>query len=105
MMFYSNGVSPSGTLNVKTGCSPSIARSARAFRSLAGVFLFFVAFVLSVPPLLNAQVQNGTITGTVTDAKGSVIPGADVTLTQPATNLVFHGQTNNEGAYSFPQIL
>jgi hypothetical protein len=55
--------------------------------------------------MLHAQVQNGTIVGTVTDAKGAVIAEADVTVTQTETNLVLHGQSSAEGTYSFPQLL
>ena len=53
----------------------------------------------------NAQVQNGSISGLVTDATGSRVPDAAVTLVQQATNLQLHGQTNDEGLYAFPQLL
>lgn len=61
--------------------------------------------ILAVPKLIHAQVQNGTITGTVTDPKGAVVQGAAVTVTQTSTNLSMHGETNGEGIYSFPQLL
>lgn len=48
--------------------------------------------------------ENGTITGRVTDSTGAVIPGAAITVTQSATSLVLHGQTNAEGTYTFAQL-
>jgi hypothetical protein len=71
--------------------------------SIAVVLFLTLALLISSP--IVAQVQNGTITGTVTDPKSSVVSGAEVTLTQTATNLVLHGQTNSEGLYTFPQLL
>jgi hypothetical protein len=107
MMLYPNGVLPTGMHNAKAPvcAAPSHPRTISALRSLTGALLFLVALALSVPSALHAQVQNGTITGTVTDPASSVVPGADVTLTQTATNLVLHGQTNTEGLYIFPQML
>lgn len=73
---------------------------------IAGMPLALViAIMLFLPCTLHAQVQNGSISGTVTDSQGAVIPGATVTLTQPATGLVLHGHSNQVGLYSFPQLL
>lgn len=107
MIFCVSDTSPSGAHNRKTAFhdSPPYARILAIFRSLAGVFLVFFSMAVTTPPVLHAQVQNGSIEGTATDAKGAVIPGAAVTLTQTATNLVLHGQTNGEGIYSFQQLL
>jgi len=71
---------------------------------LAGALLLLAALSL-IPSALRAQVQNGTIVGTVVDQNGAVVPQADVTLTATDTNLVLRGQSNGEGAYSFPQLL
>ena len=92
------------------GCeSPGSLAGSRAMispvliRYCSLLLLVFAGLIL--PKALHAQVQNGTIVGTVSDAKGGVLEGADITLTQTATNLVLHGQSNAEGAYSFPQLL
>ncbi len=61
-----------------------------------------VMWTFSLPVF--AQVQNGTIAGTVTDPQGAVVPAANVTLTQAATGLMLHGQSNAQGLYSFPQL-
>src|ERR1017187_7494695 len=67
-------------------------------------FLFILAIAYLAPHVLVCQVQNGTITGTVADPTGSVVQGSNVTLTQKSTSLTFHGQTNNSGVYSLPQL-
>ena len=35
---------------------------------------------------LHAQAERGTISGTVTDAAGTAVPGSQVTVTHAATN-------------------
>ena len=74
----------------------------RRFGWLAACLLF--AFALAAPSLL-AQVQNGTIQGVVTDSAKAVLPNANVTVRQVATNLVFHDQTDGTGLYRLPQLL
>jgi hypothetical protein len=53
---------------------------------------------------LCAQVDQGTITGTVTDPSGAVIPNAQVTLTSTDTGLVLTSTTNQNGVYVFSPI-
>ena len=52
-----------------------------------------------------AQVQNGTITGTITDTSGALVPQAAVTVSSKATGLVAHGTSNKAGLYTFPQLV
>jgi hypothetical protein len=68
----------------------------------AAATVFCVA--LLTPRSIIAQVQNGTITGRVTDPTGAVVAGAVVTVTQPGTGLVMHGETNGDGTYIFSQL-
>ena len=46
-----------------------------------------------------------TVSGTVTDPNGAVIPGATVTVQNIETNVTAIATTNDEGAYSFPLLL
>lgn len=46
------------------------------------------------------QVGNGTITGTVTDPAGAVVPGATVEATNTETGVVFPAVTTNTGNYT-----
>ena len=57
----------------------------------------FPLLVLCVPALL-AQ-GTGSITGTVRDNTGAVVPKADVTLTDTGTKTTLHATTNAEGEY------
>src|SRR5256712_5492534 len=58
--------------------------------------------VLSVSPAL-AQ-TDGSISGVIRDASGAVIPGATVTVTNPATNQVRSAISNEAGVYNFPVL-
>jgi hypothetical protein len=70
-----------------------------------GLKVILICLLALMVPGLEAQVQNGTITGVITDAAGAVVPGASVTARQVATNLVLHDHTNGAGLYTFPQLL
>lgn len=56
--------------------------------------------------LFSAQAfsQNGTLTGTVTDASQGVLPGATVKVTNTATGIVQTYQTNAAGMYNAPGL-
>ena len=58
-----------------------------------------------IAPLLNGQAITQTIQGLVTDATGSVVPGATVTIRNLGTGVAQTTQTNETGNYSFPQVL
>src|SRR6202011_765171 len=50
--------------------------------------------------VLFAQSERGTITGTVADSTGAVVPKARVVVTNLATKLVSESQTNDAGDYT-----
>jgi len=51
-----------------------------------------------------AQVQNGQITGTVTDPSGAAIANAKVTVTNMGTNLSISTTTNSSGNYTVKEL-
>src|SRR5690348_8085672 len=51
-----------------------------------------------------AQVDTGTIVGTVTDQSGAVISGAKVTLTNLGTNAALSTTTAADGSYKFSPV-
>src|SRR3954462_9077206 len=52
-----------------------------------------------------AQVDRATITGTVTDSGGAVIPGATVTITNLATNVTITQPTTETGSYLLVNLI
>lgn len=68
------------------------------------IFLMTIALAFCATNLLHAQIDQGSISGTVTDTSGKVIPGAAVTLTSDQTNLAFTRQTSASGYYTFRPI-
>jgi len=75
---------------------------------LRKTFMFGVALVLCTffvgQPLLWAQKDTGTITGTVQDPSGAAIPKASITITNANTNVVFNTETDQTGAYMAPTL-
>ncbi len=53
---------------------------------------------------LFAQSERGTITGTVRDASGAVVPDAKVQLTNTQTGVNFTAPSNANGEYTVPQL-
>jgi hypothetical protein len=72
-------------------------------RAFLGMTAAFVLMLLCVTPL-RAQVDAGAILGTVTDASGSAIHGATVTLTNEGTNASLATTTGNDGGYKFTPV-
>ncbi len=70
-------------------------------RSFAALAIF--ALISGVLPL-QAQVDTGSITGTVTDPSGAVVSGAKVTLTNEGTGASLTVTTGNEGTYTFSPV-
>ena len=61
-----------------------------------------LVFALANALLCSAQVEQGAITGVVTDQSGASIAGAKLTLTNADTQVTITSQTNNQGNYGFP---
>jgi Carboxypeptidase regulatory-like domain/TonB dependent receptor len=51
-----------------------------------------------------AQLDRGTITGTITDATGAVIPGAKITIKNQATNTAWETVSTGSGDYTAPNL-
>jgi hypothetical protein len=51
-----------------------------------------------------AQTATGTITGTVTDSGGSVVPSAQIVVQDRATGLTYKAQAGQDGSYVVPYL-
>ncbi len=73
------------------------------FRSLV---TFFAAAMIAVFTVgVSAQEFRGTITGTVSDPNGAVVPGAKVTIKNVDTNVSTVVTTNDSGAYTVMSLV
>jgi len=67
---------------------------------LLTTLMFFGAFISTAWP----QTSRGTVTGTLKDPNGGVIPAASITLTNVDTNVSRTTTTNGEGFYRFDAV-
>jgi hypothetical protein len=67
----------------------------------SGVVLLLTLILSSVS---YAQIRSATITGTVRDSTGAVVPDADVVVTQQETGIVTTIKTTGAGIYTAPYL-
>jgi hypothetical protein len=75
-----------------------------AMRSALGAVALLAASLLAFPSLLLAQSATSSLHGTISDPKGLVVSGANVTLSNAATGFSRTTQTNGEGIYQFLEV-
>src|SRR5579875_1664917 len=69
-----------------------------------GRILSFTAFLLLGAAALLAQGDRGTITGTVSDPAGAVVPGASIQVRQLETGAVYQAGSSATGNYTLSQL-
>ena len=81
-------------------------RNMNSVRLRTHLLLILLGLALWLIPtrFMRAQVDQGTITGTVEDTTGADIPGAEVNLTNTDTGLVLQNKTDEHGMYTFSPI-
>jgi hypothetical protein len=67
--------------------------------------LFLTILMLLLPTPVRTQSSTASINGTVRDSSGSIIPAADVVLTNTQTNVERRTVTNDVGIYVFLNII
>ncbi len=72
-------------------------------RAAAALCLATLLAFASLAPLARAQ-ENATITGTITDSSGAVVPNASITLTNPSTGQSRQSISNTAGEYNFVNV-
>src|SRR2546428_410927 len=63
-------------------------------------FLFVISFTLAVL----GQLDRGSLTGTLTDSTGAVIPDTRVTVKNTATGAAYETRANSSGQYAMPNL-
>src|SRR5580698_8189123 len=64
----------------------------------------WVSLIVFLTALAFGQSERGTITGTVHDQSGALIPAANVTITNMATNVAVHVTSNDSGEFTIPNL-
>ena len=64
----------------------------------------WLVLLLFVPVLLLAQSDRWTITGTVADPTGAVVPWATLSLKNAETGAVYDSVTTETGNYTLPSL-
>ena len=72
------------------------------YRRAPGAVLF--ALSLFAVGLAYGQIRSATITGSVTDAAGAMVPRAQVTVTEQETAISYKTVTTESGAYTVPYL-
>ncbi|HEX3986956.1 MAG TPA: carboxypeptidase regulatory-like domain-containing protein [Acidobacteriaceae bacterium] len=72
-------------------------------RQITGSLTFLALVVLLVASASTAfgQAGRGSVSGTITDPSGAIVPGASVTLLNPATGVSLHAVASAAGLYTF----
>src|ERR1051325_235981 len=72
------------------------------------VLVAFLVLLLSasclLPTVVLGQSATATLSGTITDANGAVVPAASVTVLNPATGLQRQATTNDQGSFTIPLL-
>jgi hypothetical protein len=77
---------------------------AMRFRSGFGIGLLALTLSAVLSASASAQVDTGSITGTVKDQSGAIVPGATVTITHEGQGLTLTSVTREDGTYIFTPI-
>jgi len=91
-------------LNRWNQCKAALYFSQASSEGISLTILLIFILLWLTPPLVRAQVDQGTITGVVSDVQGAALPSAKVSLTDVDTGLQFATATNADGVYIFPPV-
>jgi len=93
-----------GVLDLLTGRGSSRYPWTRGKRGLIGLLRIVAATLLILPSPASAQTVTASLSGTVVDSSGAVIPGAQVSLVDEATGSKHVATANGGGHFSYTAI-
>src|SRR5436853_511805 len=93
-----------GVLDLVTGRGSSRYPWTRGKRGLIGLLRIVAATLLILPSPASAQTVTASLSGTVVDSSGAVIPGAQVSLVDEATGSKHVATANGGGHFSYTAI-
>ncbi len=96
--------SVSNRLNVNRSLGDRVREIALSRLAFPAVPLLLALSLVAPATSLTAQSVTGTITGTVTDPTGAMIPSAKVTIKETATGVTHNAATNGAGIFTFPEL-
>ncbi len=76
----------------------------RMTRSVWSALLMAMALVLALPGSASGQTFRGGISGTVTDQSGAVVPGAQISAVESATNTTYKTVSSSAGEFVFSNV-
>jgi hypothetical protein len=76
----------------------------RPARSVVTTLMLALVALLALPATGVGQTFRGAITGTVTDQSGAVVPGAQVTAVEFATNTTYKAVSSSAGEFDFANV-
>jgi hypothetical protein len=85
-------------------CSAFLSRHSFQFKLLLPVVLVALVCISVAVPAHSQGIASGSITGTVLDPSGAVVPGVRVTALNVATNQELSDETNASGFFSLRQV-
>jgi hypothetical protein len=92
------------TTNLRHKCALGIKALVSLLVVASRVFVAGFVVVVTLSALLAWASTAASISGTVRDVSGGVVPNAKITLRENATGIVSHQQTDNRGHYIFPVL-
>jgi outer membrane receptor protein involved in Fe transport len=91
-------------LTVVSRSSVELRNMFKPFKSLFMALVAGAIVLASSSRVLHAQYENGSILGTIRDASGAPIPGADVMIANVSTGVKQTTKTDGTGNYDVPQL-
>ena len=80
--------------------STGVKRGGELFKRISSAIII----LLACAAVAMGQSDRGTLTGTVADPSGAVVPGAQIILTNTETDLRYQTVTTGTGNYTVPSL-